>query len=231
MRENERPSFARLTSSSYDTDRLDPALNLFASTSLPAIRSKPGYLGVATLLNRDHNRVMAMTFWSMDARPDLLAFDPETMEDVLTISRNWASPLVRETYSVYVCELRLRGRVVSDMAHARLTTMRINPQYWDAVVAAGHEAVNALEREQPGFIGAIGLGDRVTGKATFVELWENRAVLRASETTAYRQERAARAVRMLIGVPQHSTYHIEQLELGPLRTHHADCEAGAPSVE
>ena len=215
MGDTERPRFARLTSSSYDADRLQPALDLFANTSLPVIRAKPGYRGEATLLNRDHNRIMAMTFWSGESADDLLALDPETVGDVLAISRTVTSPLVRETYSVYVFELRLRDRVVPDTAHARLTTIRVRPNYWDAVVATGYTAVDALEREQPGFLGALGLGDPATGKATFVELWENRAALRASETTAYRQERAARTVRMLIGVPQHTTYQVEHLELGP----------------
>lgn len=218
MRDSQRPRYVRLTSSSYDPDRLDSALALFTAESMPGIFDKPGYRGVATLLNRDHNRVMTMTFWGDDAGDGLLGLDPETMGGVLSISRSWTSPLVRETYSVYIFEIRERERLVPGTAHARLTTIRVRPEYWDAVVAAGHDAADALEQEQPGFIGAVGLGDRVTGKATFVELWENRAALRASETTAYRQERAARAVRMLVGVPQHSTYHIEHLDIGPLRT-------------
>lgn len=218
MRDSQRPRYVRLTSSSYDPDRLDSALALFTNASMPVIRDKPGYQGVVTLLNRDHNRVMAMTFWGADASDDLLGLDPETMGDVLSISRSWTSPLVRETYSVYVFEIRERERLVPGAAHARLTTIRVRPEYWDAVVAAGHGVADALEHEQSGFIGAVGLGDRITGKATFVELWENRAALRASETTAYRQERAARAARMLIGVPQHSIFHIEHLDLGPLQT-------------
>ncbi len=231
MSEHERPSYVRLTSSSYEPNRLDAALKLFYSASLTAVRRAPGYLGTATLVNRDHHRILALSFWGDGATTNLMDFNAESFSDVLTLSKDWTSPLVRETYSVYVFEIRRQGRFSPGTAQARLTSINVRHQYWDAVVAAGHEAVNALEREQSGFIGAFGLGDRVTGKATFIELWENRAAFRASETTAYRQERAARAVRMLVGVPQHSSYHVEQIDLGPLQAVPEYCDPDAPSVE
>lgn len=231
MRDHSLPDAARLTSSSYDPEHLVQALSVFLNATVPAARSRRGYRGCVALVNRDLSRLMSMTFWSADAEHDEISFDPGSLGAVPAAGRSTPAPLVQETFSVYVCELRHLDRLVSGSAHARLTTMQVNSRYWDALIGAGQEAVGALEDEQPGFIGAIGLGNRANGRATFVELWQNRAALRASEATAYRQERAARAVRMLVGVPQHSSFVIEHLEVGGGAKAPGDCDDPAPGVE
>jgi len=211
------PQFARVTSCTYRPEMLSAALDVLTNQTLPALRCRDSYSGELTLLNRDHSRMMTITLWAK-AEQNLVSIEPETNNDVAILSQYWNSPLMRETYSIYVNKIRFRDDVVPHTAHARFTTIRVDPLHWDSIVAAGHAAVDELEREHPGFIGVLALGDDVTGKAIFGELWENRAALRASETTAYRQERAARSVRMLLGVPQHATYHIEHMELGRLRS-------------
>lgn len=211
-------------SSSYEPNRLDAVLELFAGTSLPALRRESGYRGATTLVNRDHSRLMSISFWSDGGAVEPFTVDTDAAGDVLSTSGRWTSPLMQETYAVYVCEVRRVDAVSHGAAQARITTLQVNPQYWEALITAGHEATDALEREQPGFLGAIGLGNRATGKASFIELWQNRASLRASEATAYRQERAARAIRMLVGVPQHSTFQVEHFELSNQPASSGDCE-------
>lgn len=218
MRESKRPHLARLTSSTYSSGRVENAIEILSHSSMPALCSLEGYCGGAVLVNREHARVLTLTLWGAGAADDLLAGVPGALSDILTISRDWSAPLVRETMSVYVYEMWPSHRTAPGIGHARLTTMRVKPQHWDLVVAAGHDTAIALKREQSGFNGAIAVGNRATGQATFIELWENRAALRASESAAYRQERAARAVRMLVGVPQHAVYQIEYLHLGPVAT-------------
>ncbi|MCO5175535.1 MAG: hypothetical protein M9890_00950 [Thermomicrobiales bacterium] len=211
------PQFARVTSCTYRPETLSTALDVLTNQVITTLRSREDYGGELTLLNRDHCRLMTITLWAK-AEQTLVSIDPETNHDVEILSQYWDSPLMRETYSIYVNEARSRSDIVPHTAHARFTTIRVDPQHWNSIVEAGHAAVEELEREHPGFIGVLALGDNVTGKAIFGELWESRAALRASEMTAYRQERAARSVRMLLGVPQHSTFHIEHMELGRLRS-------------
>jgi quinol monooxygenase YgiN len=206
------PQFARLTKTGLRPETLDDVMRRFAETSVPVALKEPGCRGLVSLVNRDRGKVFVVTLWhtSGDQAPTSSSYD--TMQNVATFSSDWTRPLIRETYAVLVSDLPASDRSTIGW-YARVTSMKVRQEYWEPLIQAGWLAAEQLAQQQPGYLGAIGLGDPGSGRAMFVELWESRAALRASETTAYRQERTARAVRMLVGVPRHEIFQVYMLSL------------------
>jgi heme-degrading monooxygenase HmoA len=73
--------------------------------------------------------------------------------------------------------------------HARVNTFDGKPEDFDAAMKQVREKVLPAARQIPGFAGMISLGDRQTGRAIGITLWESEEALRASEeaATAVRQ--------------------------------------------
>jgi hypothetical protein len=205
------PQFARLTRTTLRPESFDSALQRVSESSVPLTLSEPDCRGILCLANVDNHNVLIVSLWENQTGQMSATGSGEMMEDVTSFRRDWVGPLIRETYNVLVPGLPPATEALTTW-HARVTSMEVRREYWAPIIQAGWLAAEQLEQQQPGYVGALGLGDPGSGRALFVELWRTRATLRASETTAYRQERTARAVRMLVGVPRHEVFQVHHYQ-------------------
>lgn len=58
---------ARLTTSQYQLDKVDEALQIYRESILPELRQQPGFKGVMGLVNRSQGKAISLTLWESEA--------------------------------------------------------------------------------------------------------------------------------------------------------------------
>ncbi len=85
---------------------------------------------------------------------------------------------------------------------ARVTSTQIDTDRWDEANRTTEDIVVPAAKQQKGFKGYLGLGDRTTGKTIVVTFWETEADRQASgEGSEYYQEVMSRVAPLLTVEP------------------------------
>jgi len=92
--------------------------------------------------------------------------------------------------------------------HARVTTVRIQPDKVEEVLEIGRSSVAPAAREQQGFKGLFLLTNSDMGKGISVTLWETEEALRASEESGYYQEQMGKLANFLVAPPEKEDYKV-----------------------
>ena len=58
---------ARLTTSQYQLDKVDEALQIYRESILPELRQQPGFKGVMGLVDRSKGKAISLTLWESEA--------------------------------------------------------------------------------------------------------------------------------------------------------------------
>lgn len=88
---------------------------------------------------------------------------------------------------------------------ARVTSVQVSPDQLEELthtIEPGFVAVKA----SPGFMSALFLADRATGKVTMVTVWEREAAMQ--ESLPLRQEALAQVAPLLVGAVSTETYEV-----------------------
>ena len=97
--------------------------------------------------------------------------------------------------------------------YARIVTGQYQPGKIDEGLQILLNSVLPAARQQPGYKGALGLGDRTTGKAITIGLRETAADMQATETSGYLQEQFAKVMPLLAGAPTVEVYEVSIQEV------------------
>ena len=97
--------------------------------------------------------------------------------------------------------------------YARIVTGQYQPGKIDEGLQIYLNSVLPAARQQPGYKGALGLGDRTTGKAIAIGLRETAADMQATETSGYLQEQFAKVMPLLAGAPTVEVYEVSIQEV------------------
>ena len=85
--------------------------------------------------------------------------------------------------------------------HARMVTVPVKPEKIDEMVKIWQDSVLPAAKEQPGFKGALVLGDRETGEGFSISLWDSVVYMEAGESSGYYQEQLAKFGDTFAGQP------------------------------
>ena len=85
--------------------------------------------------------------------------------------------------------------------YARIVTGQYQPGKIDEGLQILLNSVLPAARQQPGYKGALGLGDRTTDEAIAIALRETAADMQATETSGYLQEQFAKVMPLPAGAP------------------------------
>lgn len=92
--------------------------------------------------------------------------------------------------------------------YARMTTVSIRPGHEDDLRELVDATILPVSRQQEGFVDALGLIDRSTGRGMLITLWEDARCLEDSETTGYLAVQLAHAAPFLTGPAVHETFEV-----------------------
>lgn len=92
--------------------------------------------------------------------------------------------------------------------YARVISMMIMPAHVDDVLAMMSETILPVVREQQGFVDAIGLIDRSTGRGMLMTLWEDAHCLESSEMSGYVSAQLVHAAPFLAGPAIRETFEV-----------------------
>jgi heme-degrading monooxygenase HmoA len=85
--------------------------------------------------------------------------------------------------------------------HARLTYTNIQSDKVDEATSLYEGTIQALQ-SQPGFAGALLLGDRGTGRSISITLWESAEAEQASTQSGFYREQVARFAALFTAEPE-----------------------------
>ena len=91
---------------------------------------------------------------------------------------------------------------------ARVTHTQILPGKMDEAIRIYQDSVVPAAKQQKGFIGIYGLGDRSTGKSMTISLWETEADMKACEASGYYQQQLAKFKDLLGAPPVREQYEV-----------------------
>ena len=91
--------------------------------------------------------------------------------------------------------------------HARLTYTNVQPDKEDEAVSLYEGTIAALQG-QPGFAGALLLGERGTGRSISITLWNSVEEEQATTQSGFYQEQVARFAALFTAQPE-----VESLEV------------------
>ncbi len=92
--------------------------------------------------------------------------------------------------------------------YARMISVTIQPGHEDDLVGIVTTAILPVTREQEGFVDAVGLVDRSTGRGMLITLWEDARCLESSEATGYLSAQLTRARPYLAGPEIRETFEV-----------------------
>lgn len=94
------------------------------------------------------------------------------------------------------------------MMIARMISVEIQPGHEDDLVAAVEATILPVAREQDGFVNAVGLIDRSTGRGMLITFWADARHLEASEASGYLSAQLAHAAPFLTGPAIRETFEV-----------------------
>jgi quinol monooxygenase YgiN len=97
--------------------------------------------------------------------------------------------------------------------YARVVTVQYQPGKIDEGLQIFLNSIMPAARQQPGYKGALALGDRTTGKAIAIGLRETAADMQATETSGYLQEQFAKVAPLVVGAPVVEVYEVSIQEV------------------
>ena len=91
---------------------------------------------------------------------------------------------------------------------ARVTRSQMLPGKFDEAIRINQDSVVPAAKQQKGFIGIYGMGDRSTGKSMTISLWETEADMKACEASGYYQQQLAKFKDLLGAPPVREQYEV-----------------------
>lgn len=85
--------------------------------------------------------------------------------------------------------------------HARVTIVSVQPDKIDESIGL-YEATIEAARQQPGFVRAILVGDRSSGKSYSITVWESEEAERATAEGGFYQEQIAKFATVFAAQPE-----------------------------
>ena len=92
--------------------------------------------------------------------------------------------------------------------HARMVSVQIKTERVDDMVRIWKDLVLPAAQAQPGFKGALVVGDRETGDGFSISLWDSVADMEAGESSGYYQEQLAKFGDMFAGQPTRKHFEV-----------------------
>ena len=92
--------------------------------------------------------------------------------------------------------------------YARVSITQGQPGQTDEVIRIYRDSVVPAAKQQKGFIGIYGLGDRSTGKSMTISLWETEADMKACEASGYYQQQVAKFKDIVSGPTVREAYEV-----------------------
>jgi heme-degrading monooxygenase HmoA len=91
---------------------------------------------------------------------------------------------------------------------ARVITVQVDPGDIDKTISIYGDDVNPALKQREGFVGALLLGDRKSGKGVSITMWDSEESLKAGEQSGFTQEQVDKFSQLLKGKPT-----LEDLEI------------------
>lgn len=167
----------------------------------------PGAKGFLGLFDRERGTSLGITFFeSQSAVED----SEQAFEDM---AQHFPPEMRGRRAGVEVYEVTLRDGSAEEAAAARVSSLEGPTDQLDESVRNAREAILPKARQLAGWKGAIGLGDRTSGRVKLITLWESMEALRASEQQAdqLRQQTADAGGQRIAGVDRYEVAVADQL--------------------
>jgi hypothetical protein len=92
--------------------------------------------------------------------------------------------------------------------YARIVTVQIKPEMFDQATAIYRNSIIPAAKLQAGSVSMMLLGDRATGNAQSISVWETEADEKASAMNGYLQQQFAKLGAMFVSPPKHAAYEV-----------------------
>ena len=84
---------------------------------------------------------------------------------------------------------------------ARVINVELDPGDIEKAISIYGDSVIPASKQREGFVGALLLGDRNTGKGISITMWDSEEHLKAGEQSGFTQEQIAKFAQLLKGTP------------------------------
>lgn len=172
---------ARVTTFQAHPERLYDGIRIYKDNT-SVFRNQPGFTEALLLVNPADGHSLSITLWEdQDALDDSMGMSQQIAQRMAAVLR---SEPQRENSEV------LRNRPGQDKVAARVSTIRVKPDWFDrADVQRDTSIIDAASR-QPGYCGFLVLGNRANDQVLGMSFWDSMAHLELSESGRgyYQQE-------------------------------------------
>jgi quinol monooxygenase YgiN len=201
---------ARVIRTKIRPDRFDEAGQLFRDEVLAAANEQPELSTIALLGSRETGDGITFALWQTEQAMRAAQESGWTQQQV----GRFASMLVAEP-TIESFEVSVRDRpVTQEISHARVVTVQITPDRLDEAVAIYQDSVVPTAKEHNGYLGALLLTDRSTGKGVSIVAWASEADLKASDSSGYLQAQLAKFSELFTAPPTVEVFEVAAVRLG-----------------
>ena len=183
------------------TDELIQRVREHGPSSVPDAR---GFLG---LFDREGGTALAITFFDSE---EAIRNSEQAFEDM---AQHFPPGMRGRRTSVESHEVKLVDGDLERAKAARVSTLEGSPETIDEGISKTRAETLPKLRSIEGNVGAIGLADRESGRATMITLWESTDALRRSEEQAdrLREESAESGRQRIAGVERYEVEVAQEL--------------------
>ncbi len=96
--------YARVVTTQYQPGKLDEALQISSESIRPEVRQQAGFQGTTVLLDRNNNKIVAISLWQTEADLQASGASGLVQERLAKVSSLFAAAPIVETYEVAVQE-------------------------------------------------------------------------------------------------------------------------------
>ena len=186
--------YARVTRVKGDPAKLDQTVGDLRDRMVPVFKQQAGYLGVASVANRETGEGATTTYW--DSMEHLQASEAA----IFAARDQFASDEGLEVVSFHRCEVAVLDRVKDPVVGTAVRAITLRggaPERADEGIAAFKDRLLPIVKAQPGYRGAQLLVDRENQVAFTVTSWDSPAERDASnQALAQPREEAAQGMDM-----------------------------------
>jgi quinol monooxygenase YgiN len=202
--------YARVIRTTIRPGQFDAAAQLFRDEVLAAANEQPELSTIALLGNRETGEGLTFTLWQTEQAMRAAQESGWTQQQV----GKFTGMLVAEP-KIESFEVSVRDRpVTEELSHARVVTVQVKQDRLDEAVAIYRDSVVATAKEHKGYLGALLLTDRSTGKGVSIVAWASEADLKASDTSGYLQAQLAKFSEVFAAPPTVEIFEVGAVRLG-----------------
>lgn len=177
--QNQATFYARVIRLKGDPSKIDEAVRLWTTETLPLIKKQPGFTGVTVLGNRKTGDGLTVAYWESEAA--MKQARGQVRPEALKVMEKTGGSIVEEDE----CEVAVLERFKPPMAgvYARVTTVHGDPAHASEAISNFKENIVPMVEKQAGVRSAYFFVNRQSGKVFAGQIWDTEHDLQQADAS------------------------------------------------